>query len=87
MFQKLEKSNESLFSPLIDRDDCLCIRLEEIKLDIGTKLEKTAKLNLDNADTTKELEAMREAHQIMLDSLKIQMETFQKELDHIRNTR
>ena len=62
-------------------------RLEEIKQDIGTKLEKTAKLNLDNADTTKELEAMREAHQIMLDSLKLQMETFEKELLHIRNTR
>lgn len=70
-----------------DRRVFRCHRLEEIKQDIATKLEKTAKLNLDNADTTKELDAMREAHQIMLDSLKIQVETFQKELDHIRNTR
>jgi peptidoglycan hydrolase CwlO-like protein len=62
-------------------------RLEEIKQDIATKLEKTAKLNLDNTETTKELESMKEAHQIMIDSLKLQMETFNKELQHIRNTR
>ncbi len=62
-------------------------RLEEIKHDIAIKLEKTAKLNLDNADTTKELEDMREAHQIMIDSLKFQMEAFERELQHIRNTR
>ncbi len=62
-------------------------RLEEIKYDIAIKLEKTAKLNLDNADTTKELEEMREAHQIMIDSLKFQMEAFERELQHIRNTR
>jgi len=62
-------------------------RLEEIKQDIATKLEKTAKLNLDNSETTKELESMKEAHQIMIDSLKLQMETFNKELQHIRNTR
>lgn len=62
-------------------------RLEEIKRDIATKLEKTAKLNLDNAETTKELEAMREAHQTMIDSLKLQMETFERELQQIRNTR
>ncbi|CAF3705125.1 unnamed protein product [Rotaria sp. Silwood1] len=61
--------------------------LEEIKLDIATKLEKTAKLNLDNAETTKELESMREAHQMMVDSLKLQMATLEKELQHIRNTR
>jgi hypothetical protein len=30
---------------------------------------------------------MREAHQMMIDSLKIQMETLEKELQHIRNTR
>jgi hypothetical protein len=30
---------------------------------------------------------MREAHQMMIDSLKLQMETFNKELQHIRNTR
>ncbi|CAF4500284.1 unnamed protein product, partial [Rotaria sp. Silwood2] len=61
--------------------------LEEIKQDIATKLEKTAKLNLDNAETTKELESMREAHQMMVDSLKLQMATLEKELQHIRNTR
>jgi hypothetical protein len=42
---------------------------------------------LDNADTTKELDAMREAHQMMLDSLKLQIETLEKELQHIRTTR
>ena len=51
------------------------------------KLEKTAKLNLDNAETTKQLEAMREAHQTMIDSLKLQMQTYEKELLNIRNTR
>ncbi|CAF1162981.1 unnamed protein product [Rotaria sordida] len=61
--------------------------LEEIKHDIATKLEKTAKLNLDNAETTKELESMREAHQMMVDSLKLQMTTLEKELQYIRNTR
>lgn len=62
-------------------------RLEEIKFEIATKLEKTAKLNLDNADTTKELEEMREAHQIMIDSLKFQMEAYERELKQIRDTR
>jgi len=62
-------------------------RLEEIKQDIAIKLEKTAKLNLDNAETTKELDSMKEAHQIMIESLKLQMETFNRELQQIRNTR
>jgi CHASE3 domain sensor protein len=62
-------------------------RLEEIKQDIAIKLEKTAKLNLDNAETTKELDSMKEAHQLMIDSLKLQMETFNRELQQIRNTR
>ncbi len=62
-------------------------RLEEIKHDIAIKLDKTSKLNQENTDTTRELEAMREAHQIMIDSLKLQMESFDKELQHIRNTR
>ncbi len=62
-------------------------RLEEMKHDIAIKLEKTAKLNLDNAETTKELESMREAHQMMIDSLQLQMETFERELRHIRNIR
>ncbi|CAF4251832.1 unnamed protein product, partial [Rotaria magnacalcarata] len=61
--------------------------LEEIKHDIATKLEKTAKLNLDNAETTKELDSMREAHQMMIDSLKLQLATLEKELQHIRQTR
>ena len=30
---------------------------------------------------------MREAHQLMIDSLKLQMATFEKELEHIRSTR
>lgn len=62
-------------------------RLDEIKHEIATKLEKTAKLNLDNAETTKELEAMREAHQMMTDSLKLQLATLEKELQHMRQTR
>jgi len=61
--------------------------LEEIKQDIAVKLEKTSKLNIDNTETTKELDAMREAHQMMIDSLKLQMESFEKELQQIRNTR
>jgi len=62
-------------------------RLEEIKQDVAAKLEKTAKLNIDNTETTKELDSMREAHQMMIDSLKLQMETLDKELQQIRNTR
>ena len=65
----------------------LVSRLEEIKQDIATKLEKTAQLNLDNSETTRELEEMREAHQMMIDSLKLQMNTLDKELQHIRDTR
>ncbi|CAF4553309.1 unnamed protein product [Rotaria socialis] len=61
--------------------------LEEIKHEIATKLEKTAKLNLDNAETTKELDSMREAHEMMIDSLKLQLATLEKELQHIRQTR
>lgn len=62
-------------------------RLEDIKQDIAGKLEKTAQLNLENARTTEELEAMKEAHQMMIDSLKLQMNTLDKELQHIRDTR
>ncbi|CAF0719881.1 unnamed protein product [Adineta ricciae] len=61
--------------------------LEEIKKSIAEKLEQTSKLNMENAEATKELEAMRQAHYMMLDSLKIQMETLDKELQTIRNTR
>ena len=62
-------------------------RLEEIKKSIAEKLEQTSKLNMENAEATKELEAMRQAHYMVLDSLKIQMETLDKELQTIRNTR
>ncbi|CAF1528481.1 unnamed protein product, partial [Didymodactylos carnosus] len=61
--------------------------LEELKREIANKLEKTAKLNLDNAETSKELEAMREAHQMVVDSLKLQTDGVEKQLNHLRSIR
>jgi hypothetical protein len=42
---------------------------------------------MENAEATKELESMKQAHYMMIDSLKLQMETLDKELQVIRNTR
>jgi len=42
---------------------------------------------MENAEATKELESMKQAHHMMIDSLKLQMETLDKELQVIRNTR
>ncbi len=67
--------------------DFIFYRLEEIKQAIAEKLEQTAKLNMENAEATKELESMKQAHYMMIDSLKLQMETLDKELQVIRNTR
>ncbi|UJR21799.1 hypothetical protein I4U23_024874 [Adineta vaga] len=61
--------------------------LEEIKKSIAEKLELTSKLNMENAEATKELESMKQAHYMMIDSLKLQMETLEKELQEIRNNR
>lgn len=44
-------------------------------------------MNMENAEASKELEAMKQAHYMMIDSLKLQMETLEKELETIRNNR
>ena len=54
---------------------------------MATKLEKTAELNVDNTGTNEELDSMREAHHILVDSLKLQIETLEKELEQIRSIR
>ena len=68
-------------------ESCSRCRLEEIKQDMATKLEKTAELNVDNTGTNEELDSMREAHHVLIDSLKLHIETLEKELEHIRSIR
>jgi hypothetical protein len=61
--------------------------LEDIKQNLASKLEKTSQLNLDNAQTSEELDAMRQAHHMLMDSLKLQLNTLEKELQQLRDLR